>query len=376
VDPGELARAIVDDCRGLGFHRVGIAPIEPARRHEVYREWLRRGHAGEMDYLADPGAVAARQDPRALLPEARTVVVVALAHPAPGLRAIADSAHGVIAGYARGTDYHIVLKQKLHQLARRLAARLGGQVAARPCVDTAALLERDLAERAGVGFVAKNTMLIAPGLGSYVMLGELLLGAEATPTAAEPERKRCGACRLCLDACPTGAFVDAYLLDARRCISYLTIEQRGAIPRELRPLIGTRIFGCDVCQEVCPFNAGEGRPSAPELAPRPELDAPDLVRLLELGAAQFRRLVRRSALRRVHRAQLMRNVCVALGNAGDPRAIAPLRAALAAAAPLVREHAAWALGRLGDTEGLRARLAIEEDPAVRLELERSLNDGG
>jgi len=375
MEPQALARAIVEECRSLGFHRVGIAPVEPARRHAVYRDWLASGRAGDMSYLAEPEAVEARRDPRSLLANARTVVVVALAHPAIDIQAIANNAHGVIAKYARGVDYHIVLKGKLHRLARRLAALLDGQVAARPCVDTAALLERDLAERAGVGFVAKNTMLIAPGLGSYVMLGELLLDAEATPTTEEPERKRCGACRLCLDACPTGAFVDAYVLDARRCISYLTIEHRGPVPRELRPLFGTRIFGCDVCQDVCPFNAAAaGRPAAPELAPLPPMVAPDLVWLLGLGAAQFRKFVRRSALRRVHRAQLMRNVCIALGNAGDRRAVEPLRVALDGAVPLVREHAAWALGRLGDAEGLRARLPLEGDPGVRTEIERSLNE--
>src|SRR5262249_27004812 len=162
---------------------------------------------------------------------------------------------GPIARYARGADYHIVLKQKLAALAARIEA-LGGPVAARACVDTAPVLERDLGERAGLGFIGKNTMLIAPGVGSYGLLRELLLDAPATPTGAE-ERERCGTCRLCLDACPTGAFVDAHTLDARRCISYLTIEHTGAIPRELRPKIGARIFGCDVCQEVCPFNAAE-----------------------------------------------------------------------------------------------------------------------
>jgi epoxyqueuosine reductase len=358
MDAAELAAAIVAECRALGFHRVGIVPVEPARRHDVYAAWLAAGHAGEMAYLASSSDE--RRDVRALMPEARTVVVVALAY---------AGADGAVARYARGPDYHLVMKDRLHALAERIAARAGRPVAARPCVDTAPVLERDLAERAGVGFVAKNTMLIAPGLGSYVLLGELLLDVDAAPTADEPARKRCGACRLCLDACPTGAFVDAYVLDARRCISYLTIEITGAIPRALRPAVGTRIFGCDVCQEVCPFNAA-AHPGDPELGrawPEPELTA-----ILELGANQFRRFVKRRALRRIHRAQLLRNVCVALGNAGDPAAIPALRRAFAREMELVRAHAAWALGRLGDRAFLEEARAGERDPNVLDEIAAAL----
>jgi epoxyqueuosine reductase len=269
------------------------------------------------------------------------------------------------------------MKPKLHRLAERLAALVGRPIAARPCVDTAPLLERDAAEQAGLGFIAKNTMLIAPGLGSYVMLGELVTDLDLTPTAAEPHAPpRCGRCRACLDACPTGAFVDAYLLDARRCISYLTIELAGPIPRELRAPIGTRIFGCDVCQEVCPFNAGRERAAAPELAAiDDEHGAPDLLRLIGIGQHQYRRFVRRTALRRLSRARLLRNVCVALGNAGDRAAIGPLAARLASdPAALVRRHAAWALGRLGATAELCACRDSELDAEVREEIDLALAD--
>jgi epoxyqueuosine reductase len=371
MDPAGLARAIVEECRALGFHRVGIAPVVPAARHAAYVEWLAAGRAGELAYLAEPAAVEARRDARALLPGARTVVAVALSYASPDRPPPAGGPRGTIARYARGADYHMVMKEKLRRLAERVVAVAGAGAGARACVDTAAVLERDVAERAGLGFVGKNTMLIAPGLGSYVLLGELFLDVEVEPTVAEPERRRCGECRLCLEACPTGAFDGEHVLDARRCISYLTIEQAGAIPRELRPLVGTRVFGCDVCQEVCPFNAA-AREGAPELAARPRLEAPELVPLLGLGAAQFRQLVKRSALRRIHRGQLLRNVCVALGNAGDRAAIAPLRRALSVEGPLVRAHAAWALGRLGDGEGLEARLAVEEDEGVREEIAAAL----
>ena len=229
-----------------------------------------------------------------------------------------------------------------------------------------------------VGFIAKNTLLIAPGAGSYVLLGELLVDAPLAPTApAAPPRPRCGGCRACLDACPTGAFVDAYVLDARRCISYLTIEHRGPIPRELRPAIGTWVFGCDVCQEVCPFNAGAGEPPEPRLLPR-SLDhaLPDLIELAGKGTNQLRRFVRRTALRRIPRELLLRNTAVALGNTCAPEALPALAALLEDREPLVRGHAAWALGRLAAADSpagaaraaLAARAAVEVDPFVLDEL--------
>jgi epoxyqueuosine reductase len=379
VTPGAAGQAILEEARALGFHRVGLAPVEPAGRFDLYRQWLERGYAGEMAWLSAPAHLEGRRHPRAILEEARTVVVVALSYGEPDAVPLRQGPRGQISRYARGEDYHLVLKRKLGELADRLRARLGRPLLARACADTAPLLERDLAERAGVGFVAKNTMLIAPGLGSYVLLGELLLDVEATAPEEVPVRKRCGDCRACLDACPTAAFTDAYLLDARRCISYLTIELRGSIPRELRAAVGTRVFGCDVCQEVCPFNAatasGGGAAPTPELRSRdPEHEVPALIPLLSLGAAAFRRFVDRSAMRRVRREQLLRNVCVALGNAGDAGAIPGLRRALGDRHWLVRAHAAWALGRLGDEEGLRGARATEGDPRVRDELELALEE--
>jgi len=366
--PEEIARRVVDAARRLGFHRVGIAPVEPAPGHDRFRAWLDAGYAGEMAYLADPAAVAQRRDVRSLLPEARSVVVVALSY--GGAAAPVAAGRGVIARYARGRDYHMVMKEKLRALADDLAAGLGRPVLSRPCVDTAPVLERDLGERARLGFIGKNTLLIAPGLGSTILLGELLLDVVAAPTAEASPRRRCGTCRACLDVCPTGAFVDAHVLDARRCISYLTIEHLGTIPRDLRPKMGAMIFGCDICQDVCPFNAGTGEAAAPELAPRRE--PPDLIELLEVGASQFRRFVRRSALRRIHRPQLLRNVCVALGNSGDARAIPALRRAMAREGPLVRAHAAWALGRLGDRDWLAGRRGAEMDEEVRAEIEAAV----
>jgi epoxyqueuosine reductase len=299
----------------------------------------------------------------------------------------------VIARYARGADYHAVVKDKLRALARAAAESLGRAIAFVPCVDTAPVLEREGAQAAGLGFIAKNTMLIAPGAGSWLVLGELVTDVECAPEPATPTdpteatandgAPRCGECRRCLDACPTGAFVGPYTLDARRCISYLTIEAVGAIPRELRPLVGDRVFGCDVCQDVCPFNASAPiqKMGAPELAPRAGYGRPSLVRLLGLGAAQFRKWNARSALRRIHRAQLLRNVAVALGNVGGAAELPALARALEEKSPLVRAHAAWAVGEIARREPpsrgearalLERRRAVEEDAAAREELDAAL----
>jgi epoxyqueuosine reductase len=346
VDPHAAAELVRKEALTLGFVRVGFAKADPLPHGEVHQRWLAQGYAGEMAYLAP--RYGDRADPRALLAEARTIVSLALSYASPEVPAerLAQGPHGFIARYARGVDYHMVMKRQLQRLAERIAQSSGHAVAWRACVDTAPLLEREAAQAGGLGFIGKNTVVIAPGAGSWLLLGELLLDLECAPSP--PETPRCGECRACLDACPTGAFVDAWTLDARRCISYLTIELTGAIPRPLRPLIGDHIFGCDVCQEVCPFNAGTVAPSAPELSPRPGYSRPSLLHLLGLGAAQFRKWQRRTAMRRLHRAQLLRNVCVALGNVGGAAEIAPLAGALDDEPhPLVREHAAWALGEIG-----------------------------
>ena len=351
MTPEALRDLVIARARHHGFHRVGVVPVEPARRHALYRDWLAAGHHGEMDYLATDEHLAGRADPRALLSGARTVVVVALAYGKDAPPAPPGALVGLIARYARGTDYHLVVRDKLARLTAELEAALGRAVGHRVCVDSAPVAERELAEQAGLGFVAKNTMVIAPGLGSYVVLGELLLDVELAPTEV-PSRggKGCGECRACLDACPTGAFVDAYVLDARRCISYLTIEHHGPIPVALRARMGTMIFGCDRCQEVCPYNAAapDRHPPAPALTPRDREHAtPDLLALATIGANQLRQFVKRTALRRVDRRRLLRNVAVALGNSGEPRAAPAAIALLAHPEALVRGHAAWALGELG-----------------------------
>ncbi len=366
-----LADQVRDAALELGFVRVGFSPVEPfVRGADALADWIKHGRHGEMAYMAQHPS---RAEPKSLLEQAKTLIVVAL----PYTRELpeAPAMHGRVARYALGGDYHAVMRDKLRALADKLVELVGGPVLARPCVDSSAILEREAAERAGVGFIAKSTMAIAPGIGSYFSLGELLVDLTLTPDT--PERSRCGSCTKCIQACPTGAIVDAQVLDARRCISYLTIELRGAVPRELRPLIGTWVYGCDICQEVCPFNASkQERAVAPEMQPR--FTSLDLAGMLEVGSKAHRRFVNGTAMRRVSRNQLHRNACIALGNCNDVRAIPPLVKALAThISPLVRGHAAWALGRYAAREraaksALEDALRGESDADVRAEIELAL----
>lgn len=326
--------------------RVGFAAADPdleaARALDAWRE---AGHAGELSYLIAPPV---RHDPRALLPEARTVIVAALPHPtAPPAGGVRPA---LIARFARGDDYHDQVRSRLLALAARASALADRAVRSRACVDSAPLLEHAFAARAGVGFAGRHTLTIVPGIGSHVALGELLVDLALPPDP--PLEPRCGRCTRCLDACPTGALLGPYTLDARRCIAYLTVELKGSIPRDLRPSIGGWVFGCDRCQEVCPHVARRrsGAPFPP--VARSPLQGLDLVDLLRLGSAAHRRLSRGTALQRVSRPRLARNAAVALGNLGDLGVVPDLcRALREDSSALVREHVAWALGRLAAREG-------------------------
>ncbi|MEJ2210289.1 MAG: tRNA epoxyqueuosine(34) reductase QueG, partial [Anaerolineae bacterium] len=286
-----------------------------------------------------------------------------------------DASRGVIASYAWGPDYHDLMLPRLEELA----AVPGQPAAHRAYVDTGPLLERALAAAGGLGFIGRNTNLIHPRLGSWLFLGEILMDVDLPPMAVSESEAAgtCGRCTRCLQACPTGAFAAPYVLDARRCISYLTIELKGPIPRELRPLVGNRIFGCDICQEVCPWNRRFARPSDPPPwpAPPPEAMAPPLLELLALDEEAFRRRFAGSPIRRAKRRGLLRNVAVALGNWGHPAAVPGLVRALGDAEPLVRGHAAWALGRIGTPPARRAlaqALPAEGDDWVREEIGAAL----
>lgn len=364
-----LAARLKAQAYGVGFDLAGVVRLGASPTFQHFDDWLRAGNDGEMSYLAR-GAVG-RADPRAHLPAARCALVVAINYGG-------TEPSGPIARYARGDDYHDVVLEKLRALEAWLRNELGAAIWTRSYVDTGPFLERDLARQAGLGWFGKNTNLLHPRLGSFFLLGTLFMGLDVEPD--DPfDVDRCGSCTRCLDACPTRAFVAPRELDARRCISYLTIELRGAIPAELREAMGTLVFGCDICQDVCPWNVKFSRPaSVASLAPRTDNLQPDLVQLLNMSEVQFRERFRRSPVRRAKRSGLARNAAVALGNrrnAGDVSALA--KALGTDRDALVRGHAAWALGRFqGNTEArdaLRAALQHEEDSAVVAEIEAALS---
>ena len=368
-----LKRALKSRAGELGFDLCGIAPATPAATAGAYDDWLDADRHGEMQYMArDPQR---RAQPALVWPAARSVVVVAMNYRTAEGESLArlDPTRGQFARYALGDDYHEVIGARLARLLRH-AQWLDPAIEGRWYVDTGPLLERDLAARAGLGWWGKNTNLLHRELGSYYFLGALLLNADLPPDA--PTTAHCGACEACLVACPTDAFVGPYVLDARRCISYLTIELRGPIPRELRPLIGNWVFGCDICQEVCPWNrATTTLTQLDAFAPRADLPAPKLVELLRMDRATFNERFRGSPVKRAKWRGLLRNVCVALGNSGERMALPALEEALTHEEPLVRGHAAWAIGAIGDAgarSALRERLHSEEHTWAREELRLAL----
>ena len=382
MDPRSLAELIGRTADALGFDLVGIAPAGPSPDFARFEQWLAAGYDGEMAYLARQAV--ARADPRALLPEARSVIVLGASyftHELPaGLRA--DPSRGLLASYAWGQDYHDVLKPRLFDLDATIRAASGRTTLGRAFVDSGPMLERSWAQEAGLGFIGKNTCLIAPRLGSWTFLAVLVVPEEVASgrwqvaggrlqvaenpplslvSLLSPPSSPCGACTRCLDVCPTKAFVGPHVLDARRCISYLTIELRGPIPCELRPLLGNWVFGCDLCQVVCPYNRRFARPSRlAALQARPEMAAPRLLDLLALDEGGFRQRFRGSPVLRAKRRGLLRNVCVALGNWGDPAAVPGLVEALHDGEALVRGHAAWALGQIATPAARKALQAAAE----------------
>jgi epoxyqueuosine reductase len=363
-----LASRLKAQAYGLGFDLAGIVRLEPSETFGRYQDWVRSGHHGEMAYMAR--GERARADPREHLPRARSALVVALNYDG-------TKPPGPIARYARGDDYHDVVLDKLRALESWLKSDVGSEMWSHAYVDTGPFLERDMARSAGLGWFGKNTNLLHPQLGSFFLLGTLFTELALQPDAPF-ETEHCGTCTRCLEACPTGAFVAPYVLDARRCISYLTIELRGAIPLELREGMGTLVFGCDICQDVCPWNVKFSRAAEQSaLRPRAENLEPDLSQFLLMSDEEFRSRFPRSPVRRAKRRGLARNAAIALGNRGDVRDIPALARALAHDAdPLVRGHAAWALGRfpgnIDACNALQRALADEEDSSVRSEIEVSL----
>jgi len=351
----------------FGFDLCGFAAAGPPAHAEFLRDWLARGNAAGMDYLVH--GAAKRLDPELLLARVRTVISLGIRYAPPPIPPVdwQRELRGRIASYALGRDYHDVLRKRL----KRLAARLRELIAAvghRIYVDSGPVLERDWAAAAGVGWFGKNTNILHQAHGSWFFLAEILTTAQLAPDA--PVADRCGTCVSCIDKCPTQALRPGYELDARRCISYWTIEHRGPIPYDMRPGIGNWIFGCDICQEVCPWNEKMRPPSPPD-----EHLTPYLPDLLGLDDAGFRERYRGSAVKRAQREGLARNVAVVLGNTGNPEAVPPLARSLAGdPSPLVRGHAAWALGRLGGRDAMAAlgRARADADEWVAAEVAAAL----
>jgi epoxyqueuosine reductase len=342
VSPESLTPLVKAQAYGLGFDLVGVATLGPAETAGAFDEWVAKGYAGEMDYL--PRGAAKRRDTRLPFPGATSAVVV-------GMNYGGTQPAGPVARYARGDDYHDVMVAKLRELHAWIGARVGHEVRGKAYVDTGPILERDLARRAGLGWFGKNTNLVNPRLGSFFFLGALLVELELD--ADEPfEADRCGSCTRCLDACPTDAFVGPRRLDATRCISYLTIELEGEIPESLREQVGEVLYGCDVCQDVCPWNVRFARElREPAYAARAALagkDARTLARdVLAMDDEQFRAGFRGSPMKRAKLRGLKRNAAVVLGNVGAVEDVPALVAALEDSDPLVRAHVAWALGKIG-----------------------------
>jgi epoxyqueuosine reductase len=381
--PDDLRRWLEIEAQRLGFDLFGVTTPDAPPHLDVYENWLSAGRQGEMAYLAAETARQRRADPRSILPECRSILVLATRYPSPGEAPAPDllpsarqsSPVGKVASYAWGDDYHDVLVGRLRQLVAALEKLLGYAVPNRCYTDTGPLLERELAQRAGLGWIGKNTCLIHPRLGSYFFLAEILLALDLPPDHPFIYN-RCGSCTRCIDACPTGCILPDRTLDALRCISYLTIELKGAIPDDLRPQVGDWVFGCDVCQQVCPWNRFAGPEGDPAFSPRSGLPRPDLLHEMTLTAEQFHHKFKASAVRRAKRRGYLRNVAVALGNrAGQAAETALLPALRHDVEPLVRAHAAWALGRLGGKSiqrSLQNALDAEGDESVCQEIRRAL----
>jgi epoxyqueuosine reductase len=337
-----IVRNLAAEC---GFDLAGVAMPSPPLDFHRFRHWVDRGLAGEMRYLTDHRAEV-RSDPTRLLPGVRSIICVGLVYngPEPYSTGFTDPERAWISRYAWGEDYHRLVREKLEKLTCKLLEI--ELFKSRICVDTAPLLERSLARRAGLGWIGKNTCLINQQLGSWFFLGELLTTLEIEPDAPPPER--CGTCTRCIDACPTAAIVPSpdgqFELDARLCISYFTIELRSAIPDDQRRAVGAHVFGCDICQDVCPWNSRAAETNEPNFHPREF--APALERMAGITETEFREMFRETPVSRAKYRGFLRNVAVAMGNSGLEKFREPLKKLAASEDPLVAEHARWALQAL------------------------------
>ena len=366
ADATAIKYALLEQARALGFDAIGITRPDavPEAKPRLER-FLAEGAHGDMTWMET--TAARRGAPLALWPAVRSVIMLGKNYgpDADPLAILRERAHGAISVYAQGDDYHDLIKARLMTLARWLMKNAGGDV--KVFVDTAAVMEKPLAAAASLGWQGKHTNLVSRQYGSWLFLGSIFTTLDLPPDA--PEADACGSCRACLDICPTAAFPEPYRLDARRCISYLTIEHKGPIPRELRPLMGNRIYGCDDCLAVCPWNKFAVKGREAKLAAREALRAPTLAALARLNDAQFRALFAKSAIKRTGRDRFVRNVLIAIGNSGEAALSEEAERLLTDASPLVRGAAVWALSRLVERERVAslAQQQDESDPSVQEE---------
>ena len=355
-----LTQAVKNEARRLGFSLAGVTTPEPPLHWPAFQYWLSMGRHGSMEYLADPR----RADPRLVLPECRSILMLAMSYPDPGpaLQNEFPPVAGRVAAYAWGRDYHLVYPERLKTLVSFIETQVASPVMHRLYTDTGPLLERDLGQRAGLGWIGKNTCLIHPKIGSYFLLAEILLGIHLEPDLPF-SADHCGTCTRCITACPTGCILPDRTLDARRCLSFLTIENKNEIPPGLRPHLGNRVFGCDMCQQVCPWNrstnlgvpvpayhpesrTGRDQEYDPAFNALPGLPNPDLIAELGLKPKEFNRKFKGNPVLRSKRRGYLRNVAVALGNSGDPAALPALERAFQDNEPLIRGHAVWAMEQI------------------------------
>ena len=364
---GDIRAEIEARAREFGFKAFGVAKAEAGPEREALDAFLAGAYHGDMAWME--AKRERRGDPRELWPEARSIVMLGAEYTPdePPRKVLDERSRGAISVYAQGRDYHNVLKKALKRLAGEIAARFGGEV--KVFVDTAPVMEKPLAARAGLGWQGKHSNLVSRDFGSWLFLAEIFTTLDLPPDA--PAEDRCGSCRACLDICPTGAFPAPYRIDARRCISYLTIEHKGHIDREFRAAMGNRIYGCDDCLAVCPWNKFAQDHTEHAFAPRDDLRAPELAELAELDDAAFRVRFAGTAIKRTGRDRFLRNVLIAVGNSGEAVLGEAAERRLGDESPLVRAMAVWALSRLlpaAEFKELRARYSPQEnDPTVRAE---------
>ncbi len=378
INPLSIQHDLQAEAERLGFSLFGITLPDPPPHFPEFEDWLAAGYHGSMTYLSDERSRLLRADPRKILSACKSILVLGIRYPSPTLLPNESPGVGIgqVAAYAWGTDYHLVIPTRLEDLAIQLQKVAGRPVKAVCITDSSPLLEHDFGWQAGLGWIAKNTCLISPKIGSFFFLAEILTDVELEPSLSF-SADRCGTCTRCINACPTGCILPGRILDARRCISYLTIENKGEIPLELRRQLGSRVFGCDVCQEVCPWNCRYAIPEGdPAFAPRTGIPHPNLRMELHLDESAFNQKFQNNPIKRAKRCGYLRNVAVALGNQKDPQSVPDLVWALKnEPEPLIRGHVAWALGQIGNFDARRALAKAnlyENDETVIIEIERAL----